>query len=180
MKIVNRFILLIAFSVAIASCKGKSAAEGTKDKVGTSADSVINDPFKNVQEALKRDSLDIVNKTNTDDILKHIDEYLVSKVTFQPAGSEGGITNGIITLQNNLPDVSFQKVLLEVSILTENDQEYRTDYYTFMNIEPGETKMTKMPKSSRGSKVISRVVKLKSEELTKGEMILIGKKNISQ
>lgn len=176
-------MMLIIFSGAlIISCKGKSDNNKQKDNEGDkNPDSVLNEPIKNVQETIKNDSVvSLIKTTSSDDILKHIDEYLVSKVTFQPMGSEGGINNGIITLQNTLPDVSFQKVLLEVSILTDNDQEYRTDYYTFMNIEPGETKMTKMPKSSRGTKVISRVVKLKSEELTKGELLLVGNKIIAQ
>jgi hypothetical protein len=113
------------------------------------------------------------NKINTlNDILANIDEYLVSNVNFQTPG----ITNGILHLHNKLPDVSFQKIIVEVSILIEKDEEYRTDYFTFLNVEPGETKMTKIPKSTRGIKVKSHVVKLKSEELTKGEMVMVGDK----
>lgn len=122
----------------------------------------------------------IVVKKMPNEILANIDQHLLSKVSFSEQSVGGGINNGIVTIRNTLPDVTFQKVIVEVSILTETNEEYRTDYYTFQNVEPGDSKSAKMPKTSRGIKAVSHVVKLKSNELTNGEMILVGNKFAAQ
>lgn len=122
----------------------------------------------------------IVVKKMPNEILANIDQYLLSKVSFSEPPVGGGIINGIVTIRNTLPDVTFQKVIVEVSILTEANQEYRTDYYSFQNVEPGDSKSAKIPKTTRGIKAVSHVVKLKSNELTNGEMILVGNKFAAQ
>jgi hypothetical protein len=118
----------------------------------------------------------IIPKINPNEILSHIDKYLVSNVNYSRDSAVAGIQNGILTVKNTLTDVVFQKALVEVSIITETNEEYRTDYYTIQNIEPGDIKSVKIPSANRGVKVISHVVKVKSEKLTNGEMILVGEK----
>jgi hypothetical protein len=112
-------------------------------------------------------------KEKPNEILANIDQYLVSTAKFT-AAAKGGIADGTVTIQNTLADISFQKAFVEASILKENGQEYRTDYYTVINIEPGGTKVVKIPKTAQGVKIVTHIVKVKSLELTNGEMVLTG------
>lgn len=143
------------------------------DSAGRGSVTTVHD---DVNENNSTASGNIVVKKMPNEILANIDQHLVSKVSFSEPPVGGGINNGIVTIRNTLPDITFQKVIVEVSILTEANEEYRTDYYTFQNVEPGESKSAKMPKTTRGIKAVSHVVKLKSNELTNGEMILVGNK----
>lgn len=112
---------------------------------------------------------------NNADILANIDKYLVSTPNYQPPSTPNtGINHATVIVLNELPSITIQKALVEVSILLDDGKEYRTDYYNIINIEPGESKSFKIPVSARGNKIISRIVKLKSTELTNGEMILVG------
>jgi len=121
--------------------------------------------------------LSIGNEPN--EILSNIDNYLVSKATFtNAAGADGGLTNGAVTVENKLPDATIQKAFLEVIILLADGKEFRTDYYTLQNIEPGGSKTVRIPNTTRGTSVVCHVVKLKSAELTKGEMILVGSRYV--
>lgn len=112
------------------------------------------------------------------EILTNIDKHLVSKVNFTSAGAAGGITNGMLTVQNTLSDATFQKAYVEVSILLADGSIFRTDYYTVQNLEPGVTKSVKLPNTTRGTSIVSTVVKVKSLELTNGEMILVGSRYV--
>lgn len=112
--------------------------------------------------------------TGPEVILTNIDSHVISKVSFTSAGAAGGISNAVLTVENTLPDATIQKALVEVSIKLADGTEYRTDYYTVQNLEPGGKKTVKIPNTTRGNAVVSHIVKLKSAELTKGEMILVG------
>lgn len=116
--------------------------------------------------------------TEPSDILANIDSYLVSKPEYPPPAASGGIVNGMVVITNTLPDVTFQKAIAEVSILLPDGKEYRTDYYTVINIEPGGSKTVKIPNTTRGVTVLSHIVKVKSLELTNGEMVLVGNKYV--
>ena len=109
--------------------------------------------------------------TGNNEILAHIDKHLVSAAQF--TASAGGITNGTVSITNTLPAASFQKVMVEVQIRSADGGELRTDYYTAINIEPGGVKMVKIP-NSPGTKIVTRIIKVKSAELTKGEFVLAG------
>ena len=178
------FILLIPLLFFIApSCGNANTKTETTDNNnvnGNQTDSTgrgsVTTVHDDVNEKNSTASGNIVVKKMPNEILANIDQHLVSKVSFSEPPVGGGINNGIVTIRNTLPDVTFQKVIVEVSILTEANEEYRTDYYTFQNVEPGESKSAKMPKTTRGIKAVSHVVKLKSNELTNGEMILVGNK----
>lgn len=113
-------------------------------------------------------------KPSKDDILANIDQYLVSTATIPMVSADGGIHNVSVTLKNTLTDVTIQKAIVEVSILTSEGAEFRTDYYILQNVEPGETEIIKIPNASRGNSIVTHVVKLKSQELTNGEMIMVG------
>lgn len=185
MKKSKAFVYLFVHLVCLiaTSCGDANTRTETTDKNSVSniqSDSTKWDSVKTVQDDVKAknstSSGKIFIKNLPSKILADIDQYLVSKVSFSEPPPGGGINNGIVTLRNTLPDVTFQKVIVEVSILTEANEEYRTDYYIFQNVEPGDSKSAKMPKTTRGIKAVSHVVKLKSNELTHGEMILVGNK----
>ncbi|HEX4877169.1 MAG TPA: hypothetical protein VFV31_10905, partial [Chitinophagaceae bacterium] len=65
MKLRYPIMMLIIFSGAlIISCKGKSDNHKQKENEGgKNPDSVLNEPFKNVQETIKNDSVVSLNKT---------------------------------------------------------------------------------------------------------------------
>lgn len=108
------------------------------------------------------------------EILAQIDKYLLSSVQLS-ANPAGGFSHGIVTLTNTLSHASFQKVLLEVSILNEDGSLLRSDYYTVINIDAdGGTKIVKLPESKTGKKISTHIMKVKSNELTKGEFVLTG------
>lgn len=175
-------LCLIASSCGDANTKTEttdtsSVNNNQTDSVGRGSVTTVYDDINGKNSTA---SGNIVIKKLPNEILANIDQHLVSKVSFSEPPVGGGINNGIVTIRNTLPDVTFQKVIVEVSILTEANEEYRTDYYTFQNVEPGDSKSAKMPKTTRGIKAVSHVVKLKSNELTNGEMILVGNKFATQ
>ncbi len=187
MKKTFAIILFFSLALIVLSCSEVSTKDENADTNkaennhadsagGTTVTSIQSD----INEKAAVKSGNIVEKKVPNEILANIDQHLVSKVSFSEPPVGGGINNGIVTIKNTLPDVTFQKVIVEISILTESNEEYRTDYYTFQNVEPGDSKSAKMPKTTRGVKAVSHVVKLKSNELTKGEMILVGDKFAAQ
>ncbi|MDZ4795422.1 MAG: hypothetical protein SGI83_14165 [Bacteroidota bacterium] len=107
------------------------------------------------------------------DILAGIDEYLISKVEFKTAPA-GGFTNCLVTITNTLPDVTFQKAIVEVVIQKQDGAEVKRAYFTVLSIEPGMSKVIRVPNSTQGTQVMTQVVKVKSNELTKGEWELAG------
>jgi len=182
MNRLNSFACLVTIFIIIASCGGSDNKTDTPDTVKTNQPDSLNPASTTIipddvhEKSAAGSSTIIVPQKIPNEILANIDQHLVSKVSFSEPPVNGGINNGIVTIRNTLPDVTFQKVIVEVSILTESNEEYRTDYYTFQNVEPGDSKSAKIPKTTRGIKVVSHVVKLKSNELTNGEMILVGDK----
>jgi hypothetical protein len=122
-------------------------------------------------------STTVTSPASNTDILTNIDNYLVSTHQFDPvANGKEGINNGSLTLENRLSGISIQKAYVEASIRLADGTEFRTDYYILQNIEPGESKMVRIPTSLRGTSIVSHVVKVKSEQLTGGELKLTGKR----
>lgn len=163
------YILLLTIVACNDSVTKADPNDSATKQLSNPADSIINDNAP--AESLTKNS-------DPDDpklILANIDQYIVSKASFDPpaAGSEG-IRNCILTVQNKLSNTSFQKVILEVSIHSSDNKEYRTDYHTIVNIDPGTSKQIKIPNAERGVKVTGHVVKVKSTELTQGETVLTG------
>lgn len=170
--------LLIAFSLAIlVSCRGaENKAVETTPLENKKSDTGQIKPGERIQDntgAKSATTPALTPKEKPNDILANIDQYLISTAQFA-ALATGGIADGTVTVQNTLTDISFQKVVVEASILKENGQEYRTDYYTVQNIEPGGSKVVRLPKAAQGIKVVTHIVKVKSLELTNGEMVLTG------
>lgn len=107
-------------------------------------------------------------------ILTNIDTYLIPKANYM--SDHDGIRGATVTLENTLKDVLFQKAFVEVKFLSAEGIELRTDFLTYQNIEPGDIKTLKVNDMLRASVMQVKVVKLKSEKLTRGEMILVGER----
>jgi hypothetical protein len=107
------------------------------------------------------------------DILARIDNHLVSTPKFTP-GTNGGISNASVTVKNTLSGITFQRALLEVSIRAADGSEVRTDYYDIVNLEPGGTKLVSIPDNAKGTRMILHIVKVKSDQLTRGEYVMTG------
>jgi hypothetical protein len=115
----------------------------------------------------------INTETDRIQILKNIDSYLVPVANI-PAGSRHGIHGATLSLHNTLEDADFQKAFVEVRILDNEGVEIRTDYLTVQHILPGETKTVNISDAVRGSTIQCKVVKLKSQKLTRNISILVG------
>ena len=112
--------------------------------------------------------------TVSNDILAHIDQYLISEPEYT-ASPSGGFTDCKVKVTNTLADATFQKALIELTILKQDGSLLRTEYYTVINIEPGGgTKVVIIPNNSQGVKVVTHIIKVKSNELTNGEFVLTG------
>ena len=170
-----KFCILITLAIVMASCKDAATKADQSDSSSAKSEKKESNKKDRIQDnspanSVTTDSI-VLNKTG--DILANIDKYLVSKPIY-PATVTGGIVNGTVTVENTLPDVTFQKAIVEVSILLPDGKEYRTDYYTVQNIEPQTIKTVKIPTTTRGVSVLSHIVKVKSAELTNGEWVLVG------
>jgi hypothetical protein len=102
-------------------------------------------------------------------LLANIDKYLVSTLAYPDPGT--------VTIQNTLTDITIEKAYIEVNLVKDNG-ETRTDYFTVINMEPGDSKVIKITNPMQGTTASSHVVKLKSIELTDGELISVGSKYI--
>lgn len=183
MKIITSILLFTIIALNLSSCgeadtKPDSATAIKKPNTDTSkAESV-----EKIPAAAPTVSDIPINTTATGpisntEILTNIDQYLVSTHQFDPvANGKEGIYNGSLTLENKLSGISIQKAYVEASIRLADGTEFRTDYYILQNIEPGESKMVRIPTSLRGTSIVSHVVKVKSEQLTGGELKLTGKR----
>ncbi|MBC7872915.1 MAG: hypothetical protein H7Y01_02905 [Ferruginibacter sp.] len=178
MKYVALIFTIVSF--ILASCRNKDKKEDPPVTVTDTAVTVMPD----VPVEIKKDSpvvktgqtrgLDTNSSgSEKNEILANIDKHLVSASQYT-ASPSGGITNGTVSITNTLPDATFQKVMVEVKIRKENGDEFKTDYYTVVNIEPGGVKVVKLPNTSQGATIITHIIKVKSTELTKGEFILSG------
>lgn len=179
------FIFIISSAFILASCgnaetkadQSDTAIERKTDTTAAIATPKTSDENINSVTSGKADqswsAAGATLPTEPNEIIARIDEHLVSAAQFT-VGPSGGIQNCIITVTNNLPDITFQKVIVEVTIQKDDGGLVKTDYYTAINIEPGMSKVIKIPNTSQGTKVITHIVKVKSTELTKGEWVLAG------
>ncbi len=184
-------LIPIFFAIFLYSCNG---CNNEADKITTS-DTVSNlkiDTTQNLRETTNIDLIDTTTEKKPEPpppppsesrepakpskdpgILAKIDKYLVSTSKFTP-GPNGGITQAIVTIKNTLPNATFQKAMLEVTILNPDNSLVSSDYYNVVNIEPGESKQVNIRDSPKGSKIVVHVVKIRSKELSNGESVNAG------
>lgn len=100
-------------------------------------------------------------------LLTNIDNYLVSTINAE---------QGTITVENKLPAMDVQKAIAEVVFSGTNGNEASREYYILENIEPNTSKSARLKTSPFGSLITVHIVKLKSDQLTGGELIIVGNK----
>lgn len=186
MKKIHSLITIIALAALVACGGGETKVKPSDnlintDTTGKSDNTITKRPAEEKVPVDKAPATTTNNgKTQKNEILANIDKYLVSKASFPTPPAGGGIINAGVTVENTLPNITFNKAILEVSILMADGAEFRTDYYIMMNIEPGDIKTLKVPNAARGNSIVCHIVKLKSDELTNGEMLLVGSHYVAQ
>jgi hypothetical protein len=110
-------------------------------------------------------------------ILMNIDKYLKTTPNYHVQGY-GGIVNGTVIIENSLSNVTFEKAIIETSVIKDNGEVFTRDYYTVENIEPGDVKTISLPNTTRGTSIKTKVVKIKSKELTQGRLELVRSEGV--
>lgn len=182
MRNIILFLFIISTFMQINSCGSADNKKQTEKETITDTSTVTKNPAPESRPIENQPPAEtgsgttgiIPPRPTKDDILANIDQYLVSTATIPTPTPEGGFQNASVNIKNTLTDVTIQKAIVEVSIITAEGAEFRTDYYVLQNVEPGETELIRIPKAARGNSIACHVVKLKSQELTNGEMILVG------
>lgn len=171
-------IILVIITVAginlFISCGNAETKADVSDTVSKkNTDTVAANSTPKPQDGMATRSVNadsIVSNIDKKNILANIDKYLVSKFASPVPGA--------ITVQNSFTDISVQKIIVEVSLVKENGDEVRTDYYIMENIEPGGSKSVKINIAAQFAKANCHIIKLKSDELTDGELIMVGSKYV--
>ncbi len=180
MKRFNLFPVLFSLIVLLASCGGAETkadpeiTEKNAPAAESSADEKMpgDNPAAAAPVSPKPDSADL--KPETNEILAKIDQYLVSTPVYTAPAAGGGIINATVTVKNMLADVTFQKAIVEVTIIAADGNVLRNDYYPIQNIEPGDVETIKLPNVPKAASLVCHIVKVKSNQLTNGEMVLVG------
>ncbi|MGQ0737785.1 MAG: hypothetical protein ACT4OJ_01880 [Bacteroidota bacterium] len=173
------FSMLIFVSIFLfVSCGGaetKADSDGTEKNESAperTAEKEIADDKPAAATVPKPDSTSL--KPGSNEILSKIDIYLVSTPVYTAPASGSGIVNATMTIKNKLADITFQKAIVEVTVLAADGKELRNDYYPIQNIEPGDVETIKLPNIPKAASLVSHIVKVKSNQLTNGEMVLVG------
>lgn len=110
-------------------------------------------------------------KSGHNEILAHIDQYLISTTAY-PA--DGASAHATVTVKNTLSNITFQKAIIEIDIIAADGKLLKNDFYPIQNIEPGDMETIKLSGIAKGASIKSHVVKVKSNELTNGETVIVG------
>ena len=173
----KRLILLLMISgglVALQACGGAETKvdpeAGSEFDTTNMSDNAGRPAEETVTTAPSRDTPGTSGAEEKHKILRNIDKHLVST---QSASDR-------ISVENTLADVSFQRVIVEVDELDAAGKITRTNFYQLINLEPGSTKVVKITAPNASAKVNLQIVKAKSDQLTGGEMILVGERYVEQ
>ena len=110
--------MLITVVIVIASCKDAATKADQSDTSSSKAGKQEYTTNEKIQDntPVNSTTADSIIVSKPGDILANIDKYLVSKPVY-PATVNGGIINGSVIVENTLTDITFQKAIVEVSIL---------------------------------------------------------------
>lgn len=173
MKILNLIPVVIISSILVscggAETKADPAAPDAYNKEGMVDDKI---PEAKSELASKTDSTSIIPDNN--EILSRIDKYLVTTPVYTVPVTGSSISNATVTVKNTLNNITFQKAIVEVNVLDADGKLLRNDFYTIQNIEPGDVETIKIPNTSKAASINCHIVKVKSNTLTNGEMIMVG------
>lgn len=157
-------LLVVSF---LSACKDAGSPDHSekesKEIPGTERTPETRIPENRPASSAIADSIEL--KPASNEIISHIDNYLVS---------EGHLQEATVTVRNTLPNITFQKAIVEVSSLRADGSLIRTDYFPIQNIEPGDLETIRLVKNTKTASLETHIVKIKSNALTNGEMILAG------
>ena len=171
-------ISIIIASIVFTSCRSKDTKTDVPDTIQKKLVDTVSAKVQPEEKTTKSSTARSIEPNRSpgnhdkNKILANIDQYLVSTAVYPDPGT--------VVIKNTLPDVTVQKAIIEVIILNANGTEARLDYYIVNNIDPGDSKTIKIAAAASGVSASSHVVKLKSNELTGGETIMVGKKYTPQ
>ena len=167
MKKTQYVILAAGLAVMINSCSGgetKADPADAENKEFPAAERNSGDKLPEaVAPSAKPDSSATVTSNN--EIIARIDKYLVSS-------PDPGNTS--VSIRNTLSNITFQKAIVEVTFLADDGKALKSDYFTIQNIEPGDVEVIRIPATAKATSLVTHVVKIKSNTLTNGEMVLAG------
>lgn len=172
-----KVVILLSSVFVLHSCGGSASKKDESpadDKSAVKKDSPTQEDIgTSLSPAAKSDSSKKMAPDNNE-ILAKIDQYLVSTPDFKTPAGGSGLVNATVIIKNKLPGVTFQKAIVEVVILAADGTQVADDFYTIQNIEPDDTETIKLPNNAKGASIRSNIVKVKSNEITNGEMVLAG------
>jgi|SRR5688572_30530218 len=103
------------------------------------------------------------------EILANIDQYLISKPS---------ISEAALVVENTLKDATIIKAYAEVNIIDAAGKNLRTDFLILENIAPNDSKSVRIPDVTNAARITSHIIRLKSDELTDGETIMVGSRYV--
>lgn len=173
-----RLFAMSMILLSLASCGGADTKADpseqnadTYNKESSKSDDQIPEAMPSAAAAAApEDSL--VGIPDNNEILAKIDRYIISTPVYN--ADAGGISNAVVTVKNTLPKTTVQKAIVEVNTMDAAGHIIRNDFYTIQNLEPGDLETIKIPVSGKAASLVSHIVKLKSNELTNGEMLMVG------
>ncbi len=168
MKRIIHLILIPAIAVLFTACNGaetKADKADTDKNEMTGAERVPEEKIPESRPAASSipDSASI--RPDHNEIIAKIDQYLVST---------GNLAGATVTIKNTLSGITFQKAIVEVTFLGADSKLIRSDYFTIQNIEPGDMETIQLTNTSKAASLVTHIVKVKSNALTNGQMVLSG------
>ncbi len=170
MRYLIKLSSLLLISSFIIACGNNKKDNGDSDRdTGvansvTRPDSDLTSPT--TQAGTESNARSADSGTNDKDaILANIDQYLVSKTS---------IADATLTVQNTIKDATINKAYAEVKVMDANNKVLRSDFLILENIQAGDSKSVRIPNVSGAASISSRIVRLKSDQLTNGETINVG------
>jgi len=169
MKKLFQFIIVTLVAITLFACNGAE----TKADNGTPEDksemkgleTVPEDKMPENQPAASAQPDTLASSTGGNEILSKIDSYLVSK---------NDLAKAAVTITNTLSNISFQKAIVEITFLDANGKAIKSEYFTIQNIEPGDIETIKLAPPEKTVSLETHIVKVKSNALTNGQMVLAG------
>lgn len=173
MKIVNLIPAVIISSILV-SCGGAETKADPSAPDAYNKEEIVDDKIPEAASELasKKDSISFIPDNN--EILSRIDKYLVTTPVYTVPVTGSSISNATVTVKNTLNNITFQKAIVEVNVLDTDGKLLRNDFYTIQNIEPGDVETIKLPNTAKAASINCHVVKVKSNTLTNGEMVMVG------
>jgi hypothetical protein len=178
MKNISLTLAIVVVATIFFSCGGaetkvdSTGDEMNKEVTGNEREAEAKIPESGTAPAAKSDSSTVIPVNN--EILAKIDNYLVSIPLYATPPAGASIHNATVIVKNTLNNITFQKVIVEVNMLTTDGNVLRNDFYPIQNLEPGDEETINIPNTPGATSIKCHVVKVKSNELTRGEMVMTG------